>query len=302
MVHATPPSALVVRRLLIDLEAPFDRHWCGHDAFRTALFNALSMGFPPGEQMFIDAVRASVPLLRPEKQAEFKSQVAGFIGQEATHRRIHALFNAQLERHGLVNAWMPRAQRRLKRMEDTAPIHMLALTAAYEHFTALLAQWLLQRQHVFDDCEERLKTLWLWHSAEEVEHKAVAFDLYQALGGSRAWRTFWYLSATLVFATDTLHQTLHNLKRDGTLWQRQTWASAACFLFGRDGVLRHSFRPVARLHGQAFSSDAGQQSAGAGMAGCQCRQLFSGTGRENKPLKTTRPKPSCIFSPGSAES
>ncbi|RJG04124.1 metal-dependent hydrolase [Noviherbaspirillum sedimenti] len=252
MDYTASPAALTVRRLLIDLEAPIDRHWCGNDAFRTALFNALSMGFPPGEQMFIDSVRAAMPLLPEEKQAEFKTRVAGFIGQEATHRRIHGLFNAQLERHGLVNAWIPRAQRRLKRMEGFAPKHMLALTAAYEHFTALLAQWLLQHQDVFDGCEDRLTTLWLWHSAEEVEHKAVAFDLYQALSGKRVWRSFWFLSATLVFATDTLHQTLYNLKRDGTLWKRQTWTGTGSFLFGSDGVLRHSFGPWRAYLGKHF--------------------------------------------------
>ena len=48
-------TELVVRRLLIDLETPFARHWCGGDAFRSALFNALSMSFPVGEQFFIDA-------------------------------------------------------------------------------------------------------------------------------------------------------------------------------------------------------------------------------------------------------
>ena len=50
-------TELVIRRLLIDLETPFARHWCGGDAFRSALFNALSMSFPMGEQFFIDAVR-----------------------------------------------------------------------------------------------------------------------------------------------------------------------------------------------------------------------------------------------------
>ena len=48
-------TELVVRRLLIDMQAPIARHWCGGDAFRTALFNALSMSFPVGEQFFIDA-------------------------------------------------------------------------------------------------------------------------------------------------------------------------------------------------------------------------------------------------------
>ena len=56
---------LVVRRLLIDMEAPIARHWCGGDAFRTALFNALSMSFPVGEQFFIDAVRNGFKALAP---------------------------------------------------------------------------------------------------------------------------------------------------------------------------------------------------------------------------------------------
>mgnify|MGYP001003658021 FL=1 len=58
-------TELVVRRLLIDLETPLARHWCGGDAFRSALFNALSMSFPVGEQFFIDAVRDGHKALPP---------------------------------------------------------------------------------------------------------------------------------------------------------------------------------------------------------------------------------------------
>jgi predicted metal-dependent hydrolase len=36
-------SQLVVRRLLIDLDAPIDARWNGGDAFRSAFFNALSL-------------------------------------------------------------------------------------------------------------------------------------------------------------------------------------------------------------------------------------------------------------------
>jgi predicted metal-dependent hydrolase len=79
---------LVVRRLLIDLEAPIARHWCAGDAFRTALFNALSMSFPVGEQFFIDAVRNGFKALPQEKQERFRAGVQGFIGQ-GTHRRLH---------------------------------------------------------------------------------------------------------------------------------------------------------------------------------------------------------------------
>src|SRR5687767_15567854 len=98
---------LVVRRLLVDMEAPIARHWCGGDAFRTALFNALSMSFPVGEQFFIDSVRNGFKELPPEQQERFRAEVQGFIGQEATHRRLHSLYNAHLEQLGLVNDWEP---------------------------------------------------------------------------------------------------------------------------------------------------------------------------------------------------
>lgn len=252
-------TELVVRRLLIDLEQPVARHWCRGDAFLTAWFNALSMSFPIGEQFFIDSVRNGFKALPPERQAELQAEVQGFVGQEATHRRIHALFNAQIEKHGLVNDWEPRARDRLKLLEGTDPRHGLAITAANEHFTALFAEWLLSHPQLLDGSEARLKTLWLWHSAEEAEHKCTAFDLYQALGGSHAWRTTWMRRITLVFLTDTLRQTVNNLQRDGTLWRWSTWRSAARHMLGRDGLLRQTFKPWRAYFRRDFHPD--QQSS-----------------------------------------
>lgn len=234
---------LVVRRLLIDLEPPVARHWCDGDAFLTAWFNALSMSFPVGEQFFIDSVRAGLARLPAEQQVSLKTEVQGFVGQEATHRRIHALFNAHLERQGLVNTWEPRARERLKLLDGADPRHGLAITAANEHFTALFAEWLLGHPELLDGCEPRLKALWLWHSAEEAEHKCTAYDLYQALGGSHGWRVRWMRRVTFIFLTDALRQTANNLRRDGTLWRWTTWRSGWQHLLGAHGILRQSFRP-----------------------------------------------------------
>ena len=106
-------TELVVRRLLIDLEAPFEPRWNGGDAFRSAFFNALSMSFPVGEQYFIDSVRAGLKGLDETRRAPLAAEVQGFIGQEATHRRLHALFNGHLERQGLRNTLQGRAARRI---------------------------------------------------------------------------------------------------------------------------------------------------------------------------------------------
>src|SRR3954451_7817968 len=112
---------LVVRRLLVDMEQPIARHWCAGDAFRTALFNALSMSFPVGEQFFIDSVRRGFKALPADKQQQFGADVQGFIGQEATHRRLHSLYNEHLEKLGLVNNWAQRAEQRMKLLEGTDP-------------------------------------------------------------------------------------------------------------------------------------------------------------------------------------
>ena len=231
-------TQLVVRRLLIDLQAPFARRWNGGDAFRSALFNALSMSFPVGEQFFIDAVRLGMKALPAAERERLEPEVQGFVGQEATHRRIHALFNAQLEAQGHVNTWGPRSAERVAGIAAFDPRHAVAVTAATEHLTAILADWMLAHPQAFEGSEPRLATLWLWHSAEESEHRATAFDLYRALGGNQAWRVRWFRLVTRQFLIDLARQTGRNLWHDGAVFQWRTWRSAATFLFGREGVVR----------------------------------------------------------------
>ena len=234
---------LVVRRLLVDMEAPIARHWCSGGAFATAWLNALSMSFPVGEQFFIDAVRAGFQALPPARQERFRSEMQGFIGQEATHRRLHALYNGQLERLGLVNDWGPDLTRRLAYFDDKDPRYGLAVTAALEHFTAIMADWLLRHPDVLGHDDERLVTLWLWHASEESEHKCTAFDLHLAVGGTHEWRITWFKRVTMLFLHDVMRQTINNLRRDGTLWKWRTWRGAASFLFGAHGLVRCTYRP-----------------------------------------------------------
>ena len=231
-------TELVVRRLLIDLETPFNRHWNGGDAFRSAFFNALSMSFPRGEQYFIDSVRNGWKSLPEADRARHAAEVQGFIGQEATHRRIHSLFNGHLVRQGHLNRIEQRAQQRIEASAHLDLRNHLAATAATEHFTALFADWMLRHPEALAGAEPRLQTLWLWHSAEESEHRCTAFDIYQAAGGNQAWRVRVFRAVTVIFLTDLLRQTMRNLRHDGCLFKWSTWRSAYQLLFTRDGLLR----------------------------------------------------------------
>jgi hypothetical protein len=229
---------LVVRKLLVDLNTPFEARWNGGDAFRSAFFNALSMSFPVGEQFFMDSVRAGFKTLPEDKRVRFATEVQGFVGQEATHRRIHALFNGQLDRMGFPNTIATRAAARIKKQAHLDPRMHVAGTAATEHFTALFADWMLRHPEALEGAEERLQTLWLWHSAEESEHRSTAFDIYQAMGGSHMWRVRVFRYVSFIFMFDLMRQTVRNLWHDRALFRLSTWRSCAKLLFSKDGMMR----------------------------------------------------------------
>ena len=237
---------LPIRRLRVDLSQGFPSLWNGGEAFRTHYCNALSMAFPVGEQFFIDSVRKGVAMLPPGLQAAWADELRGFTGQEATHRFLHAQFNAELDRQGLKNHWQHWIAWRIENGKNLHPVNHVAVTAAYEHFTAVMATGTLTHPRWLAGAPHDLALLWRWHCVEESEHKAVAFDLYRAMGGSERRRILWFVYIALQFFVESSLQTFINLWRAGLWWQPRTWWEGARYLFGRGGVWGASFLPLLR--------------------------------------------------------
>jgi predicted metal-dependent hydrolase len=252
-------STLTVRKLNVDLSKGFGHHWLGGDPYRTALFNALSMTFPQGEQSFIDSVRA-VPAARIADPA-LRAEIRDFIGQEASHRFVHQQYNDQLAAQGLVFVREQSIARRIRFLSRRDPLDWVASTCAIEHYTAMLADGLLALPSWLEGAEPDMHTVWSWHAAEENEHKGVAMDLYRAAGGGYWRRISVYIQASIFLALDIAIQTADNLRRDGQLWKVRTWISAARTWLGREGIFWHllgpslhylapSFHPWQRDNGQ----------------------------------------------------
>jgi predicted metal-dependent hydrolase len=235
---------LPIRRLLVDLSPGFPKLWNGGEAFRTHYLNALSMSFPVGEQFFIDAVKKGVAMLPAVQQAEWADEVRGFVGQEATHRFLHGQFNAELDRQGLKNHWQHWAAWRIQNGEHMHPVNHVAVTAAYEHFTAVMATGLLTHPNWLAGATPDLALMWRWHAVEESEHKTVAFDLYRAMGGSERRRILWFVYISVQFLFESTLQTLINLWHARQWWRPRTWWQAARYLFGPRGVWAASFVPL----------------------------------------------------------
>ncbi|MES2932210.1 MAG: metal-dependent hydrolase [Pseudomonadota bacterium] len=236
-IKSNAARMLTIRQLNVDLTQGFPRHWLGGDAFRTQLFNAQSFSFPIGEQYFIDSLRAALPLV---SDPLLRAQVKGFIGQEAAHRHIHAQYNAQLNLQGHRYFLEPFVAWRIRSSEHIGVKRKVAVTMAYEHFTAIFADGILSDSQWVGDAVEPMKTLWTWHSVEETEHKSVAFDVYRAIGGGYVARIGWFIYVTAILSLDTTIQTMHCLYQDGSLFKAKTMLSALKFYFGRNGLIRFS--------------------------------------------------------------
>ncbi len=119
--------------------------------------------------------------------------MAGFIGQEAVHGREHRVFNDRLAELGYPTKQYETFTRiGLRIRERIAPAKSnLAATAALEHFTATLAELVLTSEEIRDlDGRRPVRDLFVWHALEESEHKAVAFDVYKAVGGGERLRVW----------------------------------------------------------------------------------------------------------------
>jgi predicted metal-dependent hydrolase len=114
-------------------------------------------------------------------------------------------------------------------------------TAATEHLTALFADWMMRHPEALAGSEPRLQTLWLWHCAEESEHRSTAFDMFKAIHGSEDWRVRIFRYMTFTFLSDVMRQTVRNLWHDGSLFRWSTWRSAYQLLLSRDGMIRGNY-------------------------------------------------------------
>lgn len=231
--------AILPRNREHDLAQALSRDWFEKHPFKTAWFNAMSITFPLGEKFFIDSVRHYADQIDDPKLRE---EIRGFSGQEGFHRREHERYNHTLcERRGYDLDYLEgRLAKNIARGKKLiSPLEQLAVTAALEHVTAIMAESGLSEDNPMrGKAEPEMQALWDWHAAEEMEHKAVAFDVYRAVGGGERMRKRALRRATFLLLTDIMVGVVHMLRRDGKLWQPRLWWQGWKFLFFKDGILR----------------------------------------------------------------
>jgi hypothetical protein len=200
------------------------------DLIGSHVIMALSSVFPDGEDYFVRSVRNYRDKVT---DPALKRQVAGFIGQESVHGREPRVFNDRLAELGYPAKEYEAVTRfGLKIREKLLPAKSnLAATAALEHFTATLAELVLTSEEIRDLMgADAVRDLFVWHALEESEHKAVAFDVYKAVGGGERLRVWTMNFFRFGFVVGIGLSVVLSLLRDRATYRR--------------GALRKSWRRV----------------------------------------------------------
>ena len=189
-------TPIVPRDFDVDFRA-VPRHWMASNPTATAVANGVNLLFPHGERFFVRSVKH---FLGQIEDPVLRAQIKGFFGQEGRHAHAHDQFNAILRAQGFeIDHFLGSYQRLSSWLEaHTPPKLRLAVTAAAEHFTAILAEGVFTR-NILDKAAPEMRQLLAWHAAEEIEHKAVAFDVLGTIDPSYALRI-----AGLAYATAML--------------------------------------------------------------------------------------------------
>ncbi len=212
------------------------RYWFAGDPFKSRFFDAMSLLFPEGERFFIACVR---DLRHAITDPQLERQVKEFMYQEGQHGQVHTQFNKRVKEQGVAVDHILKEEHRFlfdvfrKRMSRK---YTLAQTAAAEHLTALMAHGFFAKG-TLRDADPRIRAMYAWHAVEEIEHKAVAFDVYKTVArGSYLTRILGMIQVSITFPLHTFLIMRHMFEVDGLRNRGRLWMKGLWWLYGPKGV------------------------------------------------------------------
>jgi uncharacterized protein len=185
--HSSP---IPVRRMALEFPADLDPilfEGCPEESF---IHVGLSLLLPYLEPYLIRSMRAA---RRHVRDPRLLADLDAFTGQEGQHYRQHVRFNEAMRLHGVAGLdSLERLEGELEadyqRYTRSKSLRFnLAYAEGVEAFTTALARFSFEA-NTLDRLHPAARDLFLWHLVEELEHRTVAFDVYQHVCGGYPYR------------------------------------------------------------------------------------------------------------------
>jgi predicted metal-dependent hydrolase len=195
------PHDITVRKVKFEFPDALDDVLPGDDLVSETYLVAFSLTMPYLEPYLIRTYRSVADdITNPALAADVRE----FIGQEAQHFQNHRRVNEMIKRQ-----LGPDVATRLQAVEDRLDADYRRFsTSKSRHFNLVYAEGFEAMTCAmaitsFAEAEAGRSatrpgpwgTLWAWHAAEEIEHRTVAFDVYEHLEGSYPRRVIGSLRA-----------------------------------------------------------------------------------------------------------
>ncbi len=193
-----PAPALKVRNVHFNFDK-VPKHWILGSSIATHFVNSMHVVFPEGEKFFVRSVRRFAKDIKDER---LKKDINSFCGQEGVHAREHQRFWEVMEEQKLKPLWFANflkstafsgkygyenvSRGLLNRIQPKlGDKFALSVTTALEHYTAIMANALFHEPIATNDnIAPQMLELLHWHASEEIEHKAVCFDVLKEVDDS----------------------------------------------------------------------------------------------------------------------
>lgn len=163
------------------------------------ILNGVSVLLPDLEAFLNKTVRAVAKKL-PEDAVELHRDAGLFTWQEGRHARMHAKFNELLYAepgYEWLKADLEKMAADYRRFEKEKGLQFcLAYSEGFETYGTFVSYFFFEGSgKLMADWDEPTIYLWLWHLAEEYEHRTVCNHLYKAVYNDAYWTRMyglWY--------------------------------------------------------------------------------------------------------------
>tara|TARA_R110002110_G_scaffold119309_2_gene293766 strand:+ start:53610 stop:54440 length:831 start_codon:yes stop_codon:yes gene_type:complete len=209
--------SIIPRAISFTLEKDYPRYWYNQSPVQTYHMNVLAVYLPYGEKFFIHCVKNFAHCI---KDPILKQSINAFLKQEAYHGREHTrLFKHTIALHypnldvSKYKFWLTGTLAFLAGKK-----FRLAMAAAGEHYTAVVASTYLKYPEGFEKMPSDIAIIWKWHAIEELEHKEVVFNMLKPLKIGYLTRITAFLLMTVIQVSSYIRPFFHMAKHDKLLF------------------------------------------------------------------------------------
>ncbi len=213
------PDPIFVRHIPFEFPDDIKPHWNPRQPELSHAINGASLTMPYLEPFLIKTIQRAIPEI---KDPALRTEALAFCAQEAQHYKTHRRFNELLKKNGYpeLAAIEELMARDYQKMAALSLQKQLAYSAGFETMTIGVTNAMIKNRRIWlSGADQRVVSFLLWHMVEEMEHKTVAWRVYQEVTPGPMRRAIGVVHGTWHVLHFTRQAYILMLKKDGR-WQK----------------------------------------------------------------------------------